>query len=130
MINCHPIARDKRAMEASLPPITDEASLDIRKKIMEQQELREFKLREQEFDTMREKRLEVLRRAIDERDAGNEFLAEQRVEALRQRRMEDRDKAIGGSHKGIHKENMFNIWPLLFEHLCAFVSQVYFFNNL
>ena len=87
-------ARDKRAMEASLPPITDEASLEIRKKIMEQQELREFKLREMEFDTMRDKRLEVLRKVIDERDASNEFLAEQRVEALRQRRMEDRDKAI------------------------------------
>ncbi|GMH51742.1 hypothetical protein TrRE_jg390 [Triparma retinervis] len=87
-------AREKRALDAALPPITDEASLDLRKRLMEQQELREFQLREEEFDAMREKRLEVLRKAIDERDASNEFLAEQRVEALRQRMMEDRDKAI------------------------------------
>jgi hypothetical protein len=87
-------AREKRAMNAALPPITDEASLDLRKRLMEQQELREFMIREEEFDAMREKRLEVLRKAIDERDASNEFLAEQRVEALRQRMMEDRDKTI------------------------------------
>lgn len=54
---------------------------------MEQQELREYNLREKEFDNMREKRLTVLRKAIDERDASNEFLAEQRVEALRQRKV-------------------------------------------
>ena len=87
-------AREKRALNAALPPITDEASLDLRKRLMEQQELREFMIREEEFDAMREKRLEVLRKAIDERDASNEFLAEQRVEALRQRMMEDRDKTI------------------------------------
>ncbi|GMH92778.1 hypothetical protein TrST_g5199 [Triparma strigata] len=87
-------AREKRALEASLPPITDEASLNLRKRLMEQQELREYSLREAEFDAMREKRLTVLRKAIDERDASNEFLAEQRVEALRQRKMEQRDKAL------------------------------------
>ena len=87
-------AREKRALGAALPPITDEASLDLRKRLMEQQELREFHIREEEFDMMREKRLEVLRKAIDERDASNEFLAEQRVEALRQRMMEERDKTI------------------------------------
>ncbi|GMH92490.1 hypothetical protein TL16_g12361, partial [Triparma laevis f. inornata] len=86
--------REKRALEASLPPITDEASLTLRKRLMEQQELREYNLREKEFDNMREKRLTVLRKAIDERDASNEFLAEQRVEALRQRKMEQRDKAL------------------------------------
>ena len=87
-------AREKRALDAALPPITDEASLFLRKRLMEQQELREYNLREEEFDNMREKRLEVLRKAIDERDASNEFLAEQRVEALRQRKMEERDKII------------------------------------
>ncbi len=88
------LAREKRLLMSALPPITDEASLNLRKRLMEQQELREFGAREEEFDRMREQRISVLRRAIDERDAANEFLAEQRVEALRQRLVEGRDKVL------------------------------------
>jgi hypothetical protein len=38
-------ARMKRDLESSLPPFTDEASVNLRKKLMEAQEMREFKLR-------------------------------------------------------------------------------------
>ncbi|GMI34912.1 hypothetical protein TeGR_g11538 [Tetraparma gracilis] len=88
------MSRQKRLLTLSLPPITDEASLELRKRLMEAQEVSEFEAREREFDSMRDKRVAVLRAAIDERDAANEFLAEQRVEAVRQRRMEGRDKAV------------------------------------
>jgi hypothetical protein len=87
-------SRQTRLLTLSLPPITDEASLELRKRLMEAQEVSEFEAREREFDSMRDKRVAVLRAAIDERDAANEFLAEQRVEAVRQRRMEGRDKAV------------------------------------
>jgi len=93
-VNMIEMSRAKRLLTLSLPPITDEASLELRKRLMEQQEVAEFQVRETEFDSMRQKRLAVLRLAIDERDAGNEFLAEQRVEALRQRCMEKRDKTL------------------------------------
>lgn len=43
-------ARAKRLLEASLPPFTDEASLTLRRKLMEKQELAELKLREEELD--------------------------------------------------------------------------------
>lgn len=43
-------ARAKRLQEASLPPFTDEASLSIRRKIMEKQELTELGIRERELD--------------------------------------------------------------------------------
>lgn len=43
-------ARAKRLLEASLPPLTDEASLALRKKLMEIQELKELKLRQQELN--------------------------------------------------------------------------------
>lgn len=42
-------ARAKRLLEASLPPFTDEASLTLRKKLMEKQELTELGLREREL---------------------------------------------------------------------------------
>lgn len=42
-------ARAKRLLEASLPPFTDEASLSLRKRLMEKQELTELGLREREL---------------------------------------------------------------------------------
>jgi hypothetical protein len=87
-------ARKKKALEEALPPGTDEASLTIRKILMEEQEMRDFILREAEMDRAHAFRLETLRQAITERDQGNEFLAEQRVEALRQKKMEYKDKAM------------------------------------
>lgn len=42
-------ARSKRLLGASLPPFTDEASLSLRKKLMEKQELTELDLREREL---------------------------------------------------------------------------------
>lgn len=43
-------ARAKRLLEASLPPFTDEASLALRKRLMEKQELTELGLRERELN--------------------------------------------------------------------------------
>ena len=88
-------AKSKRILESSLPPFTDEASVNLRKRLMENQEMREFKVREAEIDRKREERLAELRAAIMERDASNELLASQRVDATRQIRMEERDTALG-----------------------------------
>lgn len=43
-------ARAKRLLEASLPPFTDEASLIIRRKVMEKQELTDLGIKERELD--------------------------------------------------------------------------------
>lgn len=87
-------ARQKRDFEAALPPITDEASFEMRKKMMEDQELKEWAHREAEIDKLQEERLSLLHAAIHERDQENEFLSEQRIEALRQRKLEEKDQAI------------------------------------
>jgi hypothetical protein len=42
-------AREKRAFEASLPPITDEASLQLRRKLLEEQEMKEWSYRENQI---------------------------------------------------------------------------------
>ena len=87
-------AQKKHKLEASLPPATDEASLGLRRKLLELQEMREFRLRQREMDEAHEERLDLLRQALVDRDQDNEFLAEQRVEALRQRQIEERDRSV------------------------------------
>lgn len=87
-------AKGKRILESSLPPFTDEASMNLRKKLMENQEMREFKVREAEIDRRREERLAQLQEALNERDASNELLASQRVDAIRQTRMDERETTL------------------------------------
>ena len=87
-------AKAKREMESHLPPFTDEASLHLRKSLMEQQEMKEFSLREKEIDRKREERLEELQNALTTREESNELLSSQRVEAIRQNRMEEREVSL------------------------------------
>lgn len=87
-------AREKREFENQLPAITDEASFELRRKMMEEQELREWAQREAEIDSLQAERLDLLQTAIRERDQENDFLAEQRMEALRQSKLEEKDAAI------------------------------------
>ena len=76
-------ARRKRDVESNLPPFTDEAGLRLRKRLMEIQEMKEFRMREGEIDTRREARMEAIEQALRDRDESAEFLASQRVEGLR-----------------------------------------------
>lgn len=87
-------ARDKRRLESNVPPFTDEASLNLRKHLMEKQEMKELKFRENEIDVKREEKLNELKQILYERDEANEFLSAQRVEAVRQIRMEEREKVL------------------------------------
>lgn len=87
-------ARAKREMEMNLPPFTDEASLNLRKRLMESQEMREFHIREQEIDALREEKLQKLQEAIQDREESNEFMTSQRLESVRLLRMEEREKVL------------------------------------
>lgn len=87
-------ARQKREFEASLPPMTDEASLTLRKKMMGEQELREWNLREAEILKQQTEKLaafdETLRAAADER----ELHWDERIEHIRQIKLTEKDKEI------------------------------------
>lgn len=87
-------AKKKQNLESNLPPFTDEASLLLRKRLMELQELREFKLREQEMDRNREERLNTLETHLINRDEANEFLISQRLESTRQIKMQEKERAV------------------------------------
>lgn len=49
-------ARQKRECEAALPPMTDEACFELRKRLMVEQEGREWRVREEEIDRLQVRR--------------------------------------------------------------------------
>lgn len=59
---------------------------------MENQETREFQLRESELDFKREEKLRLLEDALRVRNESSEFLAAQRIEAIRQLKEAEREK--------------------------------------
>lgn len=87
-------ARRKQDLESNLPPFTDEGSLTFRKRLMEFQELREFRVREAEMDRNREERLSTLESHLRERDDANDFLVSQRLESTRQSKMQEKERAV------------------------------------
>jgi hypothetical protein len=87
-------ARGKRDMEMNLPPFTDEASLQLRKRLMEQQEMKEFRIRESEIDSKREEKLQKLAEILDERESANDFMSSQRLESIRLLKMEEREEIL------------------------------------
>ncbi|RLN64194.1 hypothetical protein BBJ29_000344 [Phytophthora kernoviae] len=89
-------SRKKRTFEASLPPMTDEASFLLRKVMLEAQETREWAYREAEIDAFHAQRVTLLEQALAEREKENAFLSEQRLEALRQRLLHEKENALEG----------------------------------
>jgi len=81
-------------IQSALPPVTDEASMILRKKILEYVQIQNVKLREEEIDRNREARLGVIADLLNERDEANEFANEQRVETIRQEKLESKDSAV------------------------------------
>ena len=59
--------REKRAFEASLPPITDVKRLPERQRMLEAWETKEWREREEEIASVQEERLEILREAMERR---------------------------------------------------------------
>jgi hypothetical protein len=86
--------REKKVFEASLPPTTDEASLAIRKKLLEARELKEWALREAEMKKEQQDKLQILIETLRARENGREDLSEARVELIRKQKMQDRDEAL------------------------------------
>ena len=62
------------------------------RRLMENQETREFQLRENELDFKREEKLRLLEDALRVRNESSEFLAAQRIEAIRQLKEAEREK--------------------------------------
>ena len=94
-------ARAKRAFEASLPPIDgdDPKSFEIRRKLMAEQELKEWEEREREIEAIEGARLDLIRKALEQRDEEKDQANFQRLEHARQMRVAEKDKFLSSIHK-------------------------------
>jgi len=75
-------ARDKRAWEASLPPLTDPEQFNKRRIMMEAREKHEWKLREKQIQEIQNARLEVLENMLAERERKQNEIIEERLDKV------------------------------------------------
>ncbi|XP_004633388.1 cilia- and flagella-associated protein 91 [Octodon degus] len=74
-------AREKRAWEATLPPLNDISQLEKRRKMMNAMERKEWAFREQEIEKLQELRLEVLKELLKKRDGNQNELNMKHLDA-------------------------------------------------
>jgi hypothetical protein len=92
-------AREKRAFEASLPEIKTEADFERRRELLQQQEMKDWELREQQIIAMEKARLNLLMKAIREREAMKETRMQERLELLRQAKEKEYETILVNSQK-------------------------------
>ena len=86
--------RRRRAIERNLPPMTDEASFEIRKKLMERLELESWKVREKQEDEFNERRVSSVMDAVHDIVRQREYVSEQRLEDVRRKLDMEKDQKI------------------------------------
>ena len=72
--------REKRAFDNALPPTSDEACFALRRRLMEDQEVREWDKREDDIKRLQNERLNLLQSALVEREKETEEKHAQRTE--------------------------------------------------
>ncbi|KAM6162144.1 cilia- and flagella-associated protein 91 [Erethizon dorsatum] len=74
-------AREKRAWEATLPPLSDTSQFEKRRKMMNAMEWKEWAFREQEIEKLQELRLEILKELLKKRDENQNELNMKHLDA-------------------------------------------------
>ena len=86
--------REKRAFENALPPTSDEACFSLRRKLMEEQEVREWNKREEDIKRVQNERLNLLQSALVEREKETEEKHAQRTEEIRLKKTENKERSL------------------------------------
>eukprot|EP00347_Sterkiella_histriomuscorum_P002227 403368982 len=86
--------REKRAFENALPPTSDEACFILRRKLMEEQEFREWNKREEDIKRIQNERLNLLQSALVEREKETEEKHAQRTEEIRLKKTENKERHL------------------------------------
>lgn len=85
-------ARAKRAWEATLPPLHDVEHLEQRRKMMDEQERKEWAFRESEIEKLQEARLEVLKKILQNREQNHNELNTKRLDKLWSKKQQAKEK--------------------------------------
>lgn len=86
--------REKIMFEGALPPTSDEACFLLRQRLMEDQEMREWKKREVEIKKIHNERLNLLQSALVEREKDTEEYGAKRIEAIRAKKTEGKNRLV------------------------------------
>ena len=86
--------REKRAFDNALPPTSDEACFTLRRRLMEEQEVREWTKREDDIKRLQNERLNLLQSALIEREKETEEKHAQRTEEIRLKKTEKKERDL------------------------------------
>jgi len=95
-------ARAKRAWEATLPALSDTTQLEKRRAMMDEQETKEWALRESEIEKLQEARLTMLKKMLKQREETNKNLTTKRLDKLWKIKQEDKESRF----KKLRKEHV------------------------
>lgn len=95
-------ARAKRAWEATLPALSDMNQLEKRRAMMDEQETKEWALRESEIEKLQEARLAMLKKMLKQREETNKNLTTKRLDKLWKIKQEDKETRF----KKLRKEHV------------------------
>ncbi|CAH2218726.1 Hypothetical predicted protein [Pelobates cultripes] len=95
-------AREKRAWEASLPPLSDLSQLEKRRKMMDEQERKEWAFREREIEKLQEAQLEVLKALLRKREETQKEMDGKRLDSRWSNLQAEKEKRF----KQIQKEHI------------------------
>ncbi|CAB3979780.1 Hypothetical predicted protein [Paramuricea clavata] len=84
-------ARAKRAWEASLPALNDMDNLEKRRRMMDEQERREWSFRESEIERLQEARLQVLEKILQQREDEHAEMTTKRLNKLWSDKQHEKD---------------------------------------
>ncbi len=98
----------KRDLMNNLPPVTDEASILMRKKLLEEQELREFRIHIAELDRLRIIKLENLNQQRLEREKQEELERTEKLNTIRAQKQLEYTKKMEKCKK-IHERELRQI---------------------
>ena len=92
-------AREKRAFNDALPPLSDEANFNLRNKLTNEQETREWRQKEKEIEEINEKRLLTLQQFLENREKEFEAKRLEKIDRLKEKKDEEVEAAIIKSRK-------------------------------
>lgn len=85
-------AREKRLWESTLPALNDVDNLEKRRKMMDEQERKEWAFREKEIEKLQEAKLNVLQQILQDREERNVELNDKRLDKLWSKKQEEKEK--------------------------------------
>eukprot|EP00331_Platyophrya_macrostoma_P030688 CAMPEP_0176453828 /NCGR_PEP_ID=MMETSP0127-20121128/29490_1 /TAXON_ID=938130 /ORGANISM="Platyophrya macrostoma, Strain WH" /LENGTH=552 /DNA_ID=CAMNT_0017842801 /DNA_START=223 /DNA_END=1881 /DNA_ORIENTATION=+ len=88
------VNRERIAFEWALPPTSDEASFQLRKNLMKDQEEREWGKRDNEIKKVQNERMNLLKSALIEREKDTEERNAQRIQDVKIKKTEQKNRLI------------------------------------